>query len=128
MQIQTNSGMITIPVEEIEAITFSQVSAENMELLIQKIPITLLKNYPNPFNPKTKILFEITEPGIVEIGIYNIKGQKVIQLLEKELDIGQHAVFWEGLDGNGKKVSSGVYLYKVSVNQKEKIKKMMMLK
>ncbi len=94
--------------------TYIPSSAENE---IQKPELTL-SNYPNPFNPETIIQFntENTE-GNTEIVIYNIKGQRV-----KSFPINQftnspvHQVIWDGKDDNNKPVSSGVYMYQLSVN------------
>jgi hypothetical protein len=128
MLIQTHAETLSIPLAEIQSITFSQDSSAEPELLTQAIPLALLKNYPNPFNPETNIVFEIGEPGFVEVMIFNIKGQKVKTLLSKQLEFGKHEIQWQGDDSQGKKVSSGVYLYKITHNQNEKFSKMLLLK
>jgi FlgD Ig-like domain len=92
-----------------------------------------ISNFPNPFNPDTKIQFSIPLDSQVELSVYNIKGQKVKQLVSDQLSAGQHEVCWNGRDENNKKSSSGIYFYKVKakVNGKTKFsktKKMMMLK
>ncbi|MCK5051862.1 MAG: T9SS type A sorting domain-containing protein, partial [Candidatus Cloacimonetes bacterium] len=88
-----------------------------------------LYNYPNPFNPITTISFSILEESKLELSIYNIKGQKVKQLVSDQLLAGQHSIIWTGDDESGKLVSSGVYLYKLNVNGKtEGTKKMLLLK
>jgi predicted outer membrane repeat protein len=87
-----------------------------------------LANYPNPFNPETKILFSIPEESNVELSIYNIKGQKVKQLVSDLLSPDQYSVVWNSKDDNGKVVSSGIYFYKLKAKNKEIIKKMLLLK
>ena len=88
-----------------------------------------LTNYPNPFNPETKIVFNLPEEGNVKLEIYNIKGQKVKILLDCYMSPGRSEMIWNGRDDNGKAVSSGVYFYKLNVNGKtEKTKKMLLLK
>ncbi|MDP8203303.1 MAG: T9SS type A sorting domain-containing protein, partial [Candidatus Tenebribacter mawsonii] len=88
-----------------------------------------LYNYPNPFNPETKIVLDLPEPGRVRLEIYNIKGQKVITLLDCYMDSGRSETLWNSKDDNGKRVSSGVYFYKLDVNGKtERTKKMLLLK
>jgi len=77
-----------------------------------------LNNYPNPFNPSTTISFSIPEEGHAELIIFNIKGQKVKQLVSDQLSAGQHSVVWDGRDDNNRPVGSGVYLYKLKVNDK----------
>ncbi|MCK5052271.1 MAG: T9SS type A sorting domain-containing protein [Candidatus Cloacimonetes bacterium] len=95
------------------------------------IPVTdyQLTNYPNPFNPETKIVFDLPESRQVKLEIYNIKGQKVKTLLDCYMNPGRSEMLWNSKDDNGKRVSSGVYFYKLNVNGKtEKTKKMLLLK
>ncbi len=86
-------------------------------------------NYPNPFNPRTTISFSITEEQNINVSIYNIKGQKVKNLLNKSMRKGPHEVIWNGDDNNGNGVGSGVYFYKITPAKGESIlKKCIMLK
>ncbi len=87
-----------------------------------------LRNYPNPFNPTTTISFNLTTEHTenMELIIYNIKGQKVKQLSAIS---GQQSVFWDGTDENNKLVSSGIYLYKLNIDEKTKsLGKMLLMK
>jgi len=89
----------------------------------------MLNNYPNPFNPTTTISYSISEKSIVELSIYNIKGQKIKSLLSDQITAGEHSIVWDGDDTSGKKVGSGVYLYKLHINDKiELVKKCLLLK
>ena len=113
----------------VDSITFDPgTSVEEMVEFISQIPIRFLKNYPNPFNPTTTISFEIAQSGKTKVEVFNVKGQKVKTLLNKELDIGVHSFVWSGLDEQNRKVVSGMYFYRVKVNEEEKINKMIMLK
>ena len=88
-----------------------------------------LVNYPNPFNPTTTIEFSIQNISEVELVIYNIKGQKIKSLLSDQITAGEHSIVWNGEDDSGKKVSSGIYLYKLIVNDRiEAVKKCLLLK
>jgi hypothetical protein len=87
-----------------------------------------LQNYPNPFNPKTIISFSLAEAGNVSLEIYNVKGQKVKTLINKEFELGQHQISWEGTDDDGKLVSSGVYCYKMKSGNYTSTKKMILMK
>jgi len=88
-----------------------------------------LSNYPNPFNPDTRISFSIPGDSNIEISIYNIKGRKVKTFVYENLEKGIHNIVWKGKDESGKSVVSGVYFYKMIVNGKDKsIKKMLLLK
>ena len=88
-----------------------------------------LKNYPNPFNPTTTIEFTIQYDSKVELTIYNIKGQKVKTLAHNDFVKGAHSVIWNGDNKMGKALSSGIYYYKLSINEKtEAVKKCLLLK
>jgi len=90
-----------------------------------------LSNFPNPFNPTTTISYQLPENSEVELAIYNLKGQKVKQLVSNsagQLSAGQHTVTWNGTDNNNKSVSSGIYFYKLSAGKSSAMKKMLLLK
>jgi len=88
----------------------------------------LYQNYPNPFNPTTTISFNLLEESRVDLTIYNIKGQKVKQLVNDHLSVGLHSVIWNGKDDSGKSVSSGIYFYRLKTENYEKTKKMILIK
>jgi Secretion system C-terminal sorting domain len=69
----------------------------------------LKQNYPNPFNPSTEIAFSLPERAQVQLSIYNVNGQEVARLMDKELQAGEYRASWSGAD-----VSSGVYFYRIS--------------
>lgn len=86
-------------------------------------------NYPNPFNPETTISFSVSQTSLfVNMTIYNLKGQKIKTLVNEVLSAGNHWVVWDGTDDNGKKVSSGVYLYKMEAGNYLETKKMILMK
>jgi hypothetical protein len=70
----------------------------------------LLASFPNPFNPRTTIHFELPEAGQVELVIFDIRGRRVKELLSGQADDGIHEVIWGGSDDAGKPLASGVYL------------------
>ena len=72
-----------------------------------------LRNYPNPFNPETTIMFSLEKEQPVELAIFNLKGQKVRTLYRDIAPKGETRVTWHGTDENDKAVSSGVYLMKL---------------
>ena len=131
MIIQTENSVLEFELSEIANISFSGVvSNGEMEIILSKIPFKFLKNSPNPFNPTTIISFELTEvTEMAEVTIFNIKGQKIksYKIIDPATDSIQ-TVIWNGRDENNKKVSSGVYFYKLQINGKQKAKKMLMLK
>lgn len=88
----------------------------------------LIGNYPNPFNPNTQISFSTTQNMVTtEISIYNLKGQKIKQLVNEQLPAGDHLVVWNGTNENGKSVASGIYLYKMKSGKYIASKKMILL-
>jgi len=105
-------------------IDFYFVSAEEEEV---PQPQITMYNYPNPFNPSTTISFTAEDTENAELTIYNIKGQKVKQLLSDQLSSGEHSVVWDGRDDNGNEVGTGVYFYKLS-NSDEHIGKVVKIK
>lgn len=64
---------------------------------------------PNPFNPTTKLRFDIAESGRVELSVYSLRGELVKRLVDEVFNSGSHEVVWDGRDGFGRNVSSGVY-------------------
>ncbi|MDP8269159.1 MAG: C25 family cysteine peptidase [Candidatus Tenebribacter davisii] len=98
-------------------------------IVIPKNPV-LNQNYPNPFNPLTNISFNLPEASKVDLNVYNIRGQKVRVLANAESKAkGVQNIQWNGKDDNGKKVGSGIYFYKLDVdNSVVDVKKCILLK
>ncbi|MCK5520714.1 MAG: hypothetical protein KAI81_06350 [Candidatus Marinimicrobia bacterium] len=71
---------------------------------------SLSNNYPNPFNPVTKMGFGLPENASTVIKIYNIRGQEIKTLIDKEMAPGYYYMFWNGTNDYGRQMSSGVYL------------------
>ena len=80
--------------------------------------IKLYQNYPNPFNPKTCIKYSLTKSANVCLKIYNIKGEFVKTLLDERQKAGYHNVIWDGNHYKNKAVSSGIYFYRLKVDDK----------
>lgn len=89
----------------------------------------LLQNYPNPFNAGTVIPFTITGPagGEVTLEVFNILGRHVITLLDDRLEPARYQVNWDGRDEEGRPLASGVYLYRLTVNDKRTAARQMVL-
>ncbi len=71
---------------------------------------------PNPFNPQTDLAFEIAEPGRARLVIHDAAGRRVRTLLDAELPAGLHTRAWDGRDDAGRRVSSGAYLVRLTVD------------
>ncbi len=84
---------------------------------------SLIGNYPNPFNPSTKIVYQINRRSYVVLNIYNIRGQLVASLINRKQPPGRYSVNWDGLDKNGYPVPNGVYFCRlIADNFKQTIK------
>ncbi len=80
---------------------------------------SLIGNYPNPFNPETKIEFFVKNSiENIKIIIFNIKGEKVTTLVDNKIKQGKHSVIWHGKNKDGKGVTSGVYFIVLKSNDK----------
>ena len=90
----------------------------------------LEQNVPNPFNPVTTIKYSIPEPGRVRLRIYNVAGQQICTIVDKEQVpcAGGFSVTWNGTNDSGRKVSSGVYFYQLTINALTQTKKLVVLR
>jgi len=89
----------------------------------------LSQNYPNPFNPVTTINFRIKDASKVSLTIYNMLGQKIQEVSYTNMNAGQYNYKWNAVDMNGARVGSGIYFYKLQVDDKySDMKKMVLLK
>ncbi len=88
----------------------------------------LCNNYPNPFNPTTKIEFVIEKQEYVTIDVYDVLGSKVKTLINQVMEPGLKSIVWDSRDENGSVVSSGVYFYSLQAGQQTQTKKMMLLR
>jgi hypothetical protein len=86
-------------------------------------------NYPNPFNPKTTISYQLDKAGIVDLSIYNSLGQKLRTLVNKKYQLAsEYSVVWNGQNESGEKIASGIYFYKLQVGSRLITKKMVLMK
>jgi hypothetical protein len=88
----------------------------------------LERNIPNPFNPVTQIGYQIPETGHVSLTVYNMLGQKVRVLVSELQAAGSYRVTWDGRDGSGRDVSSGIYVLRMHANRYQRTMKMLLLK
>ena len=82
-----------------------------------------VSNYPNPFNPTTEISFNLPQTAYVTLYIYNVTGQKVAVLVDRQMGAGRHTAQWDA--GS---FSSGVYFYRLTADSFTETRKMVLLK
>lgn len=73
----------------------------------------LAQNAPNPFNPRTTIRFTLPAAGPTTLTVYDVQGRRVTTLVNQTLEAGDHSMVWEGRDGAGHHLASGVYFYRL---------------
>ena len=135
-----NPAMIQAWIEQAElendgSVTFQHGIAKLQKLLASLIPeeTVLLANYPNPFNPETWIPYELSEPADVALTIYAIDGQLVRTLALGHQPAGVYqsrsrAVYWDGRNGVGEPVASGIYFYTITAGRFTATQKMLIRK
>lgn len=84
---------------------------------------SLSQNYPNPFNPRTRISYSIAKKGQVELKIYDLLGKEIETLINEEKEPGVYELYF-----NGENLPSGIYIYRLRVNEFVSSKKMILLK
>lgn len=96
----------------------------------EELPLTysIKQNYPNPFNPSTTIKYSVPNATYVTIKVYNMLGQEVKTLVNKDVAPGRFSVIWNGDNNYGSKVSSGTYIYQIVAGDFVQTKKMILLK
>jgi len=83
----------------------------------------LYNNYPNPFNPSTKIRFDLPKSTNTKITIYDISGREIKQLINEYLSAGGYEITW-----TANNLASGVYFYRIQTENYIETKKMMLIK
>lgn len=88
----------------------------------------LAQNVPNPFNPSTRIAFGIRETAPVTLRIYNVSGQLIKVLVDRELGGGRYEFDWDGKSENGAWSASGVYFYRLEAGSFRETRKMVLIR
>jgi len=134
VDIEEARGGLYHELVEIQLLGLEDPMAKEMPTAALDAPATydLAQNHPNPFNPETRIQFQLPEPADVELAIYNIQGQLVRTLVNGNYIAGFHNVTWNATDLNGQPVAGGVYIYKLQATGETKstgfTKKMILMK
>ena len=110
------------------SLTLSDFS--NLSLRYSPVPdkFALAANYPNPFNPSTTIGYGLAEASQVKLTVYDVLGQKVHDLVNKQQLAGTYQVTWDGRNGHGQQVASGMYFYALQAGDFRSMHKMLLSK
>ncbi len=111
----------TLQLKQIQLL--SSITSIGNEKPALPLSYSLMQNYPNPFNPTTMIKYSLGKPGLVTLKVYNMLGQQVAALVNKEQAAGNYSVNFDG-----GKLSSGVYIYRLSAGVFSIAKKLILLK
>ncbi|HPG39934.1 MAG TPA: FISUMP domain-containing protein [bacterium] len=87
----------------------------------------LYQNFPNPFNPATRICYELPQPADIRVEIYNVLGQKIKTLYDGFQTQLFNLVMWDGTDDNDRGVAAGIYIYSLVTNEQRINRKMLLL-
>jgi len=119
---------VTVIANQATTVNFHlEAGSENEENVIPVTATALIGNYPNPFNPETTISYALKDPGRVNIGIYNLKGQLIRTLVNSDQPSGRYAVLWNGRDDQGRAVGSGIYYYRMQAKDYQATRRMILM-
>ncbi|MCX8010038.1 MAG: T9SS type A sorting domain-containing protein, partial [Ignavibacteria bacterium] len=98
--------------------------------LDNKIPkdFSISQNFPNPFNPQTKIKYSLPKGEYVKIKVFDVNGKEVAELVNNYQSPGNYTVEWNGRNNFGQQVSSGIYFYQIEAGKYKETKKMTLIK
>jgi hypothetical protein len=88
----------------------------------------LLGAAPNPFNPQTKIRFELTRGARVRLALFDVTGARIRLLLDGVKPAGHHEVAWDGRDDHGREVATGMYFCRLEADGSSQARKLTLLR
>lgn len=95
------------------------------DIPVPSVP-TLAQNYPNPFNPSTTISFYLPDPAHVTLKVFDVRGRRVVTLVDNLGESGVTSIEWDGCDEDGKRAGSGVYFCRLQADGSESTSKMVL--
>jgi hypothetical protein len=88
----------------------------------------LYQNVPNPFNPTTRIRFDLPQAAAVRLVVYNVNGQMIRVLANSQMPAGAREVTWDGRDSAGRAAASGIYFYRLDAGSFTQTRKMILIR
>ena len=138
VHVYTTTGIYDIELIATDSLGYSDTKIKHdfitvvyeMGIETELIPTVyaLKDNYPNPFNPRTTLKYDLPEQAHVNIDIYDMLGRQVKTLMDQTQDAGYRSVIWDATNDYGKPVSAGIYLYQIQAGEYMQTKKMVLLK
>ena len=104
-------------------IATNPTGVENTKTSIRPAVFKLEQNFPNPFNPATRISFDIPSPAHVTLKVYNLIGEEVAKIVDRNMNAGSYSTTW-----NAASLPSGVYFYRLDAGQFSDTRKLVLLK
>ena len=107
----------------VDDIAYGAVTSVGNDVAVSPVSFELAQNYPNPFNPSTRIEYSVPQSGYVSLKVYDLLGNEVAALVNRELERGSYLAFW-----NATNASSGVYFYRLTSGAFSATKKLMLMR
>ncbi|NOY57459.1 MAG: T9SS type A sorting domain-containing protein [Calditrichaeota bacterium] len=117
-----------IPASSQDKFGFVPTDVEDFNSRAMPQTIELFQNYPNPFNSSTVVKFQLNKKAIVKLTIFNILGQKVTDVIDKEMSPGIYHLTWDGKGHSGQLVPSGLYFVRLDAAQQSKTIKILLIR
>tara|TARA_B110000003_G_scaffold262801_1_gene285837 strand:+ start:4325 stop:5620 length:1296 start_codon:yes stop_codon:yes gene_type:complete len=111
-----------------EILLFFENDSLSVDMSLHPEKIQIKQNYPNPFNPTTTLEYYLPRDLFVNISIYDMLGNKIKSLVQRNQVSGFKSVQWNAQNNQGEPVSAGVYLYKIQADGFSQTKKMILVK
>ncbi len=106
--------------------TVTSVKSDANEVAVKNFELN--QNYPNPFNPSTVISYQLPSRVKVQLKVYDVLGHEVATLVNGLQAAGIHHIVFNAQNQSGKRLSSGIYFYKISAGSSRSVRKMLLLK
>jgi hypothetical protein len=103
------------------------VLGAEVEIAVPRVT-RLYPNAPNPFNPQTTLCFDLAREGRVSLDVYALDGRRVRRLAAGTYPAGRHTVIWDGRGERGRRLASGVYIYRLVAPDGAQAREMMLIK